>query len=176
LGLEAKYRKLTRQVGVFIEHPPVNWMTFFNFASAVLDGGTTFIFSLWVCVTNGAGSFCWHLVNDMKLEASAASQHSGLDEFIDNLDETLLPDLVRDIEEESLFNATSTRAAPVLLISDLIQSEELPFRLRNTATVCQKAMQFETLSALKGTWIACSRLETTVTTRKLPARIMLLLL
>jgi hypothetical protein len=44
----------------------------------------------------------------MKLEASVASQHSGLDE-------TLLPDLTREIEEESIFNTTSTRAALGLL-------------------------------------------------------------
>jgi hypothetical protein len=56
----------------------------------------------------------------MKLEASAANQHSNLDEFIDNLNEMLLPDLTREIEEESVFNSTSTRAAPGLLRLDLI--------------------------------------------------------
>jgi hypothetical protein len=61
----------------------------------------------------------------MKPEASAASQRSGLDEFIDNLDETLLPDLARELVDESIFNATSTHAVPGLLRSDLIQSEDL---------------------------------------------------
>jgi hypothetical protein len=41
-------------------------------------------------------------------------------EFIDNLDEMLLPDLTREIEEESIFDATPSRAAPVLLRSDPI--------------------------------------------------------
>jgi hypothetical protein len=99
------------------------------------------------------GSFHRHLINETKLEASVASQRSGLDEFIDDLDETLLPDLAREIEEESVFNVTSTRAAPGLLRSDMIQSEDLctlfPFGLRNTATVYQKAMRFETLFALE---------------------------
>jgi hypothetical protein len=65
----------------------------------------------------------------------------------------LLPDLPRLIEEESIFNAISIRAAPVLLRSDLIRSKDLrtrlPFGIRNTTTVYQKAMQFETLSVLE---------------------------
>jgi hypothetical protein len=36
---------------------------------------------------------------------------SDLDEFIDNLDELLLPDLVLQIEKISVFDATSTRDA-----------------------------------------------------------------
>jgi hypothetical protein len=55
--------------------------------------------------------------------------------------------------EESVFNATSACAAPGLLRSDLIRSEDLhtqfPFGLRNMATIYQKAMRFETLSALE---------------------------
>jgi hypothetical protein len=47
----------------------------------------------------------------LKLEASAAAQCSNLDEFIDNLDEMLLPNLSREIEEEFAVDATSTRAA-----------------------------------------------------------------
>jgi hypothetical protein len=75
-------------------------MASFDFTSVVLDEGTTFIFDSWVCVADGAGSFHRHLVNDMKSEASAACQRNGLNEFIDNLDETLLPDLdlAREIE------------------------------------------------------------------------------
>jgi hypothetical protein len=142
VGLEVKHLQLTRQVAVVIEHPPENSMIFFNFTSAVLDEGITFIFGSWVCVADGADSFHRHLIDDMKLETSVASQRSGLDEFIDNLDETLLPDLAREIEDESGFNATLTRAAPRLLGSDLIRFEDLgtrlPFGLRNTATVYQK--------------------------------------
>jgi hypothetical protein len=126
-----------RQVEVFIEHPPENSMIFFDFTSTALDEGTTFIFGSWVCVPDGAGSFC--LFNDTRMEASAASQHSGLDKFIDDLDETLLSNVAREIEEEDVFNMISTRAAPGLLRSDLIRPEDLctrlPFGLRNTATV-----------------------------------------
>jgi hypothetical protein len=42
----------------------------------------------------------------MKPEASAAAQRSDFDEFIDNLDETLLPDLAREIEKTSAVDAT----------------------------------------------------------------------
>jgi hypothetical protein len=45
-----------------------------------------------------------------------------LDEFIDNLDELLLPDSVRQIENMSVFDATSTRAAPELIGSNSNQS------------------------------------------------------
>jgi hypothetical protein len=56
----------------------------------------------------------------MKPEASAAAQCSDLDEFIDNLGETLLPDLAREIEEESSIDATLTCATPGLLMLDSI--------------------------------------------------------
>jgi hypothetical protein len=105
----------------------------------VLDEGTIFVFGSWVCVADGTCSVRRHLVNDMKLEASTASQHSSLDGFINNLVETLLPDLAREIEDESIFNVTSTHAAPGLLRLDLIWYEDLrtrsPFGLRNTATI-----------------------------------------
>jgi hypothetical protein len=80
---------------VFIEHPPVNSMASFNFTNAVLNEGTTLIFGSWVCIADGAGGFCRHLIDNMKPEASIAAQRSNLDEFIDNLDEMLLPDLAR---------------------------------------------------------------------------------
>jgi hypothetical protein len=44
VGVAVKYRQLAHQVGVFIEHPPENSTASFNFTSAVLDEGTTFIF------------------------------------------------------------------------------------------------------------------------------------
>jgi hypothetical protein len=63
-------------------------------------------------------------------------------EFIDNLDEMLLPDLARDIEEESTVDATLTHAAPGLLGSKSIQSGEehtrLLFGLCNAASVYQE--------------------------------------
>jgi hypothetical protein len=83
----------------------------FNFTSAVLDDGTTFIFGSWVYVANGVGSFRWHLVDNTKPETSAVNPCSDLNEFIDNLGGMLLPDLARETEEQSIFDATSTRAA-----------------------------------------------------------------
>jgi hypothetical protein len=56
-----------------------------------------------------------HLVDSRKPEASTPTRHSELDEFIDNLDELLLPDLVWQIEKMSVFDPTSTRAAPELV-------------------------------------------------------------
>jgi hypothetical protein len=88
-----KHRQLACQVGVFIEHPSENSMASFNFTSAVLDEGTTFIFSSWICVANGLGGFNSHLANSKKPEASSLTPSSNLDEFIDNLDDSLFPDL-----------------------------------------------------------------------------------
>jgi hypothetical protein len=65
----------------------------------------------------------------------------------------LLLDLVREIEEESTIDATSTRAALGLLESDSIQSEEkctqLLFGLCNAAFVYQELTQSKFLSALE---------------------------
>jgi hypothetical protein len=138
---------------VFIEHPPENLMASFDFTSVVLDGGTTFIFCSWICIANGSGGFNSHLADSRELETSVATQHSDLDEFIDNLNEMLLPDLAKEIEEESVLDAISTRAAPGLLWLDSIRSGEehtrLLFRLHNTALVYQESMQFESLSYLE---------------------------
>jgi hypothetical protein len=68
-------------------------MASFNITSAVLDEGTTFIFSSWICVANGLGGFNTHLANSKEPEASSSTPSSDLDDFIDNLDDMLLPDL-----------------------------------------------------------------------------------
>jgi hypothetical protein len=57
-------------------------------------------------------------------EASTPSQCSDLDKFVDNLDELQLPDLAGKIERMSIFDATSTRAAPELVGSDSKKFEE----------------------------------------------------
>jgi hypothetical protein len=88
---------------VFIEHPPENSMAQFNFTSAVLNEGTTFIFGSWICVANGLRGFNSHLVNSREPETSSSTRSSDLDEFIDNLDELLLPNLVLLIEKISIF-------------------------------------------------------------------------
>jgi hypothetical protein len=99
-------------------------MASFNFTSAVLDEGTTFIFGSWICVTNGLGGFNSHLANSKESEASPSTQSSNLDDFIDNLDDMLLPDLAQQIKKMFVFNATSTRDALDLFRSDSNRSEK----------------------------------------------------
>jgi hypothetical protein len=82
-----------RQEGVLIEDPPENLMALFNFTSTVLDEGTTFIFGSWICVVDGLGGFNSHLANSKEPEASPSTSSSDLDDFIDNLEHMLLPDL-----------------------------------------------------------------------------------
>jgi hypothetical protein len=118
VGVVVKHRQLARQVGVFIEHPPKNPMASFNFTSAVLDEGITFIFGSWIWVANGLGGFNSHLVDYKKLETSASTRSSDLDESIDNLDELLLPNLALQIKKMSVFDATSTHDATELVRSD----------------------------------------------------------
>jgi hypothetical protein len=91
---------------LFIEHPPENSMASLSFTSTVLDEGTTFIFGSWICVVNGLGGFHSHLADCKKPKVSTPTRRSNLDEFIENLNELLLPDLVRQIKKMSIFNAT----------------------------------------------------------------------
>jgi hypothetical protein len=123
VGVVVKHSQLARQVGELIEDPPENSMASFNFINAVLDKGTTFNFGSWICVADGLGGFNSYLANSKEPEASSSTSSSDLDDFIDNLDDTLLPDLAQQIEKMSFFNSTSTRDAPVLLGSDLNQSD-----------------------------------------------------
>jgi hypothetical protein len=96
-------------------------MTSFDFTSTMLDEGTMFAFDSWICVANDSSGFNSHLADSSKPEASAANQCSYLDKFIDNLDELLLPDLTRETEKMSVFDATSTRVA--LDFSDRTQTD-----------------------------------------------------
>jgi hypothetical protein len=100
---------------VFIEHPLENSMASLSFTSNVLDEGTTF--------ANGLGGFNSHLIDSRKLETFAATRRSNLNSFIDDLDELLLPNLSRQIENMSVFNTTPSRAA-LGLGSDSNRSEE----------------------------------------------------
>jgi hypothetical protein len=93
---------------VFIEHPPENSMASFSFTSTVLDEGTTFIFGSWICVANGLGGFYGYLSDHRKPEASTPTRSRDLDKL-------LLPDHAGEIKTMSVFDATSTRAAPGLL-------------------------------------------------------------
>jgi hypothetical protein len=155
VGVVVKHRQLAHQVGGLIEDPPENSMASFNFSSVVLDEGTTFIFGSWICVTNGSGGFNSHLANSKEPEASSSTRSNDLDDFIDNLDDMLLPDLAQQIEKMSVFNATSTRDAPDLFesgsnrsektsrsksLSDLEEDLDLLLKIKDVgATACQAA-------------------------------------
>jgi hypothetical protein len=89
---------------MFIEHPPKNSMASFCFTSTVLNEGTTFIIGFWICVTNGFGGFNSHLADSRKPEASTPTRFSNLDKFVDNLNDLLLPDHIREIETASIFD------------------------------------------------------------------------
>jgi hypothetical protein len=88
MGVVVKHQQLVCHVGVSIEHPLENSMASFNFTSAVLDEGTTFIFSSWICIANGLSGFNSHLANSKKPKASSSTPSSDLDEFINNLDDS----------------------------------------------------------------------------------------
>jgi hypothetical protein len=83
----------------------------------------TFIFGSWVCVADGAGSFCRFLI-DMKPKTPAAGFHSDLDKFVDNLDDLSIYGSATRTEEESAFGVTSSSTATTFLRLDSFQSED----------------------------------------------------
>jgi hypothetical protein len=89
----------------------------------------------------------------MKPKTLAASFHSDLDEFVDNLDDLPAHGSARKTVEESVVDATPPSAATTSLGSDPLQSEDLHNRsrldLRNSATKHQEANNSESLSALE---------------------------
>jgi hypothetical protein len=137
---------------VRIEDPPANSMASFKFTNVVPPQGTTLVFGSWVCIADGAGNFCRFII-DMKLKTLAASFHSDLDEFVDNLDDLLAHGSARKTVEESVVNATPPSAATTSLESDPLQSEDLRNQsrlgLRNSATEHQEANNSESLSTLE---------------------------
>jgi hypothetical protein len=137
---------------VRIEDPLANSMASFKFTSAMLPEGTTLIFGSWVCIADSTGNFCRLTIDVMKLKTLAASFHSELDEFVNNLDDLLTHGSARKIEE-SVFNMTPPRTATITLRSDSLQSEDLRSRSRlgphNSATEPQEANNSESLSTLE---------------------------
>jgi hypothetical protein len=99
-------------------------MASFNFTSALLDEGTTFILGSWICIADGLGGFNSHLANSKEPEATSSPTSSDIDDFIDNVDDMLFPNLAEQIEKMSVFNATSTRDALDLLGLDSNRSEK----------------------------------------------------
>ena len=130
-------------------------MALFNFTCTVPNEGTTFVLGSWICIANSLGGFNSHLADFKRPEASAATQRDDLDEFIDNVDEVPLPYLAREIVRGSVFNATSTHAAPSFLSSDPIHSvsgeqcTRPPFGLCNAVASYQAAMHSTSLSMLE---------------------------
>jgi hypothetical protein len=84
------------------------------------------------------GDFHRFTINVMKPKTLAASFHSELDEFVDNLDDLSTHGSARKTQEEPVFNVTPSRAATTTQGSDPLQSENLRNRsrldLRNSAT------------------------------------------
>jgi hypothetical protein len=99
---------------VRIEDPSANSMASFKFTSVVPPQGMMFVFGSWVCIAEGAGNFRRFTV-DMKPKTLAASFHSDLDEFIDNLDDLSNHGSATRTEEVSVFKATPPSAATTLL-------------------------------------------------------------
>jgi hypothetical protein len=119
-----------RQVGVRIEDPPANSMASFKFTNAEPLQGTTFVFGSWVCIADGTGGFHQFTIDTMKLKTPAASFHSDLDEFVDNLDDLSTHGSTKKTVEESVVNTTPPSAATTSLGSDPLQSKDL--RNRNS--------------------------------------------
>jgi hypothetical protein len=147
-------------------------MAYFNFTSAVLDEGTTFIFGSWICPANGSGGFNSHLANSKESETSSSTPSSDLNDFIDNVDDMLLPDLAQQIEKMSVFNATSTHDIPDLFgsdsnrsektsrsksLSDLEENLDLLLKIKDVgATTCRGAPIFDTYPDSNEEYSPCS--------------------
>jgi hypothetical protein len=89
---------------------PANSMANFSFNYTMLAQGTTFIFDPWVYIVNSSGGFDSHLANSREPEASSARRSNTIGNQADNLNEILLPDLAKEIKE----NSFSTRVSLAL--------------------------------------------------------------
>jgi hypothetical protein len=80
-----------------------------------------FVFGSWVCIADGAGNFRRFLI-DMMPKTVAADPRSGLDKFVDELDNLPLHASAAQIEMESVPSSTSSGVAttsPGLTCSNL---------------------------------------------------------
>ena len=75
----------------------------------VAEEGTTFVFGSWVCTANGPGGFNSHLTNPNETEAHATTHRNSIDEFVDQLDEIVLPVHVKNKGQPDL-DETSSRS------------------------------------------------------------------
>jgi hypothetical protein len=64
-------------------------------ARQVGEEGTTFIFSSWVCVADGAGSFHHHLATTTGPNGSASTPRPMIDDIVEDLVKIQLFDLIK---------------------------------------------------------------------------------
>jgi hypothetical protein len=151
-GQPVKHRQLARQIGERVEDPPASSMASFNFIRSVPSQGATSVFGSWVCIADGAGNFRQFLV-DMTPKTFAADPRSGLDKFIDELDNLPLHTSAAQIEMESAPSSTSSGVATTTPGLDLFQSRDLHGRSQlgpyKSATDLQEANESGSLSMLE---------------------------
>ena len=83
-------------------------MATFAFSTTAPPQGVTFIFSSWVCVANGSGSFNSHLTNSPTLKITTSEDSNKL-AGSDDHGVMLLPNLVKEIEARLEDKSSSTR-------------------------------------------------------------------
>jgi hypothetical protein len=151
-GQPIKYRQLARQVVERVEDPPVSSMASFNFIKSVPSQGTTFVFGSWVCIADGAGNFQRFFV-DMMPKTFAADPRSGLDKFVDELNNLPLHTSTAQIKMESAPSSTSSGVVTTSPGLDLFQSRDLHGRSQlgpcKLATDLQEANVSGSLSMLE---------------------------
>jgi hypothetical protein len=127
-------------------------MASFNFVRTAPSKGTTFVFGTWVCIADGTGNFRRFLV-DMTPKTFAADPRSGLDKFIDELDNLPLHTSAAQVEEKSAPSSTPSGAATASPGLDLFQSRDLHGRPQldpcKLATDLQEADKSGSLSMLE---------------------------
>jgi hypothetical protein len=85
-------------------------MASFQFTRSVPSQGTIFVFGLWVCIANDAGSF-HQFVIDMKPKTPMAGPRGDLDKFVEDLDDLSIHASAARTEVESASGVTSSGAA-----------------------------------------------------------------
>jgi hypothetical protein len=127
-------------------------MASFSFIRSVPSQGTTFVFGSWVCIADGAGNFRRFLV-DMKPKTFATDPGSGLDKFVDELDNLLLHTSAAQIKMESAPGLTSSGVATTSPGLGLFQSRDPRGRSQlgscKPATDLQEANDTGSLSMLE---------------------------
>jgi hypothetical protein len=127
-------------------------MASFNFIRSVPSQGTTFIFGLWLCIADGADNFRRFLV-DMRPKTLAADPRSGLDKFVDELDNLPLHTSAAQVRMESVPGSTSSGVATTSPGLALFQSRDLHGRSQlgscKPATDLQEANVAGSLSMLE---------------------------